>query len=151
MQNRIPQCDGCVAGTLRRNCERFLDGQGLARGAQDPFAQTDEGNDQEYLGRRHGGLHDLNTQADSNETPDAMAAQRRLGHAENGYVADHHPDCHAKRQPVRRDALTQQGEQRLEYPVVQPGFHEFAKLSGSLVNIGMARAASSRYSRFKGE
>ena len=46
--------------SARREFESFLDRYGLGRDSQDPFAQSDEGNDQQQLRGRHERLHDLN-------------------------------------------------------------------------------------------
>jgi hypothetical protein len=88
----------------------------------------------------HGCLDDLNRrQIQSKHQCDRGTENGR--DAENGYVADHHSDRHAERQPIRRNALAQQGQERLENFVAQPVFHGDT----------LAEAGWSRYSRFQGE
>ena len=79
---------------------------GLARGAQEPFAHADEGNDQQNLRGRHGGLDELNCrQIQAKRERDRRAQNAR--DAEDGHVADHHSDGHAQRQSIRRYSLAQ--------------------------------------------
>ena len=122
MQDRIPERDNCGSGASRQNRESLLERQGLRRDAQDPFTEPQEGDDQQYLRGGHGCLNDLyRRQVQSKRQCDRGTENGR--DAENGYIADHHADRHAKREAIRGYALGQQGQEGFKNSVAQPVLH----------------------------
>jgi len=89
-----------MSNTLRHQRQTLLDGHALPRRAHYPFAETDEGDDQQYLSRCHGGLHDLNRRQIQAEY------QRDRGANEGRYpkdwnIADHDPQSHTESESIR--------------------------------------------------
>ena len=122
MENGVPQRHDGMAGASCHEFESFLDRQGLMRRMRDPFAQPDEGDDQQYLRGRHGCLHELNRREVQAKCQCNRSAENGRD-AENRYIAHNHSDRHAQRKPIRRDALTQKAEQWFKDPSAQPVFH----------------------------